>query len=50
MIVSVYAGNYAPEVAGVLATAAWGWHIDTAIHVIRPILAGPWTATRVCSW
>jgi predicted TIM-barrel fold metal-dependent hydrolase len=37
---SMYSGNYAPEVAGVLATAAWGWHIDTAIHVIRLILSG----------
>jgi uncharacterized protein len=36
----LYAGNYAPQVAGVLATAAWGWHIDTAIHVIRLILSG----------
>jgi uncharacterized protein len=28
------------EVAGVLATAAWGWHIDTAVHVLRLILSG----------
>ena len=33
-------GNYSPEVAETLATAAWGWHIDTAIHVIRLILSG----------
>jgi predicted TIM-barrel fold metal-dependent hydrolase len=24
----------------VLATAAWGWHIDTAIHILRLILSG----------
>jgi predicted TIM-barrel fold metal-dependent hydrolase len=40
VIKSVYTGNYALEVAGVLATAAWGWHIDTAIHVVRLILSG----------
>jgi predicted TIM-barrel fold metal-dependent hydrolase len=25
---------------GALATAGWGWHIDTALHVIRLILSG----------
>jgi predicted TIM-barrel fold metal-dependent hydrolase len=35
-----YVGNYAPEVAGTLATGAWGWHIETATHVIRLILSG----------
>jgi predicted TIM-barrel fold metal-dependent hydrolase len=28
-----YAGNYPPEIAGLLASAAWGWHIETAIHI-----------------
>jgi predicted TIM-barrel fold metal-dependent hydrolase len=40
VIAGVYAGNYPPEVTGVLATAAWGWHIDTAVHVLRLILSG----------
>ena len=40
VIKSMYAGNYPAEVAGALATAAWGWHIDTAMHVIRLILSG----------
>jgi uncharacterized protein len=39
-ITQVYAGNYPPEVAGLLATAAWGWHLDTATHVLRLILSG----------
>jgi uncharacterized protein len=39
-IKDLYAGNYPMEVAGVLATAAWGWHIDTAVHVLRLILSG----------
>jgi uncharacterized protein len=39
-IKDLYAGNYGPQLAGVLATAAWGWHIDTATHVLRLILSG----------
>jgi predicted TIM-barrel fold metal-dependent hydrolase len=39
-IKDLYEGNYGPEIAGVLATAAWGWHIDTALHVLRLILSG----------
>jgi uncharacterized protein len=33
-------GGFAPMVTDVLAGAGWGWHIETAIHVIRVILAG----------
>jgi uncharacterized protein len=40
VVKNMYAGNYPAEVAGALATAAWGWHIDTAIHLIRLILSG----------
>lgn len=40
VIEASYAGNYAPEVTALLATAAWGWHIETAIHVLRLILSG----------
>ena len=40
VIAASYMGNYAPEVAVGLATAAWGWHIETAIHVLRLILSG----------
>lgn len=40
VIAASYAGNYAPEVAGMLATVAWGWHIDTATHVLRLVLSG----------
>jgi len=35
-----YTGNYAPQVTVALSTAAWGWHIETAIHVLRLILSG----------
>jgi len=40
VVKSLYAGNYAPEVTTLLADAAWGWHIETAVHVIRLILSG----------
>jgi len=35
-----YAGNYSAEVAERLATAGWGWHIETATHILRLILSG----------
>jgi len=35
-----YTGNYSPAVAGALATSAWGWHIETATHVLRIVLSG----------
>lgn len=36
----LYAGNYPQAVTQVLATAGWGWHIETATHVLRLILSG----------
>jgi predicted TIM-barrel fold metal-dependent hydrolase len=35
-----YTGNFSAEVTARLVTAGWGWHIETAIHVIRLILSG----------
>jgi predicted TIM-barrel fold metal-dependent hydrolase len=35
-----YSGNYAPEVARLLATTGWGWHIDAGLHVLRLVLSG----------
>lgn len=40
VVAASYAGHYAPQLAGLLASAAWGWHIETAIHAIRMILSG----------
>jgi predicted TIM-barrel fold metal-dependent hydrolase len=40
VIEASYAGNYAPGVTALLATAAWGWHIETATHLLRLILGG----------
>src|SRR5580692_6205337 len=33
-------GGFAPIVTELLAGAGWGWHIETAIHVIRIVLGG----------
>jgi hypothetical protein len=33
-------GGFAPQVTDMLAGLGWGWHIETAIHVIRIILGG----------
>jgi predicted TIM-barrel fold metal-dependent hydrolase len=40
VIESVYAGNYSDSVTEIFAMAAWGWHIETATHVLRLILSG----------
>jgi uncharacterized protein len=33
-------GGFSPIITDLLAGAGWGWHIETAIHVIRLILGG----------
>jgi predicted TIM-barrel fold metal-dependent hydrolase len=33
-------GGFSPAVSGVFASSGWGWHIETAIHVLRMILGG----------
>jgi predicted TIM-barrel fold metal-dependent hydrolase len=35
-----YYAGFAPAVSFMLATSAWGWHIETGLHVLRLILAG----------
>jgi predicted TIM-barrel fold metal-dependent hydrolase len=35
-----YTGNFSATVTAQLAMAGWGWHIETAIHVLRLILSG----------
>jgi uncharacterized protein len=34
-----YAG-FSPEVSFMFANAGWGWHIETAVHVLRLVLGG----------
>jgi uncharacterized protein len=33
-------GRFSPMVSDTLAGPGWGWHIETAVHVIRIILGG----------
>ncbi len=35
-----YTGHFSPEVTGVLSTSGWGWHIETALNVLRLALGG----------
>ncbi|HEY6407563.1 MAG TPA: amidohydrolase family protein [Ktedonobacteraceae bacterium] len=40
VVAASYTGNFAPEIASALANSSWGWHIETAIHVLRIVLSG----------
>lgn len=40
VIEASYLGNYPPEVGQAFATSGWGWHIETATHVLRIVLSG----------
>jgi predicted TIM-barrel fold metal-dependent hydrolase len=35
-----YNGNLRPEVSLIFSVFGWGWHIETAVHLLRLILAG----------
>jgi predicted TIM-barrel fold metal-dependent hydrolase len=35
-----YYSGLAPDVGYVLATSAWGWHVETGLHALRLVLAG----------
>ncbi|MFC1945413.1 amidohydrolase family protein [Chloroflexota bacterium] len=39
-IIDTYYGGFSPEVTDILARTGWGWHIETAVHVIRLIISG----------
>jgi len=39
-VVDALYGGFSPQVSGVLAAAGWGWHIETAVHVLRMVLGG----------
>ncbi len=40
VIDALYTGNFAREIGLAFSTAGWGWHIDTALHVLRLVLSG----------
>jgi predicted TIM-barrel fold metal-dependent hydrolase len=39
-VVDALYGGFSPTVSAVFAAAGWGWHIETATHLIRMILGG----------
>jgi predicted TIM-barrel fold metal-dependent hydrolase len=39
-VIDTYYGGFSSEITNMLAGAAWGWHIETAVHVIRLIISG----------
>ncbi len=40
VIEASYTGNFSQEVSTLLARNAWGWHLETALHILRIILGG----------
>lgn len=39
-VVDALYGGFSPAVTATLAGGGWGWHIETAVHLIRMILGG----------
>lgn len=39
-VMDTYFAGFSPDVSYGFATGAWGWHIETAVHVVRMILGG----------
>ena len=39
-IIDTYYGRFSPKVTYMLSGPGWGWHIETAVHVIRLIMGG----------
>ena len=39
-VVDASFGGFAPSVTAIFAGPGWGWHIETAVHLIRMILGG----------
>jgi predicted TIM-barrel fold metal-dependent hydrolase len=39
-VIDTYYGGFSPKVTTMLAGPGWGWHIETAVHVLRLILGG----------
>ena len=39
-VVDASFGGFSPPVTAAFAAAGWGWHIETAVHLIRMILGG----------
>ena len=37
---AAYYDGFSPELSQIFATSGWGWHAETAVHVLRMVLAG----------
>lgn len=40
VVAEAYYGGFSPFVGFTLSTSAWGWHVETGVHVLRLVLAG----------
>ena len=39
-VIETYYGGFSPMVSETLSGPGWGWHIETAVHVLRMVLGG----------
>lgn len=39
-VLETYYGGFNPGISYMFANAGWGWHIETAVHVLRLVLGG----------
>lgn len=39
-VIEAYYAGFSPEVTNALSRHAWGWHIETAVHILRLIVGG----------
>ncbi len=39
-VVEASFGGFTPAVTAIFSTSGWGWHIETAVHLVRMILGG----------
>jgi uncharacterized protein len=39
-VVEASFGGFSPAVTSLLAAGAWGWHIETAVHLVRMVVGG----------
>lgn len=43
-VVDAWYGGFSPAVSQLMAIAGWGWHTETAVHVLRMVLGGVFDA------
>ncbi|MFZ0525164.1 MAG: amidohydrolase family protein [Xanthobacteraceae bacterium] len=39
-VIDISYGGFAPAVTEMFAASGWGWHIETAVHIVRIVLGG----------